>query len=159
MNVDFIYPIGSIYMSVNPTNPGTLFGGTWTAISQGRCLVGVGKPTQNNNTNLGTLRPDELNWYFNVGEAGGEFLHQLSVPEIPSHKHDQVVLGSQYFLTAWNNNQGSVKGFDIGSDFKDNLTPYGSGVQNSFDTQYTGGGQPHNNIQPYYAVYMWKRTA
>lgn len=33
------YPIGSIYMSVNSTNPGELFGGTWEQI-QGRFLLG-----------------------------------------------------------------------------------------------------------------------
>lgn len=26
-------------------------------------------------------------------------------------------------------------------------------------TESTGGGQPHNNLQPYAALYMWKRTA
>ena len=38
---DVIYPIGSIYLSVNDTNPGTLFGGTWVAWGAGKVPVGV----------------------------------------------------------------------------------------------------------------------
>ena len=38
---DFIYPVGSIYMSMVSTSPATLFGGTWERIAKGRCLVGV----------------------------------------------------------------------------------------------------------------------
>ena len=38
---DMIYPVGSIYMSVNGTNPANFFGGTWTAWGQGRVPVGV----------------------------------------------------------------------------------------------------------------------
>ena len=34
------YPVGSIYLSYNSTNPGNLFGGTWAQI-QGRFLLGV----------------------------------------------------------------------------------------------------------------------
>ncbi|MBP3631079.1 MAG: hypothetical protein J6J23_06320 [Clostridia bacterium] len=41
INTDLIYPIGSIYLSMNATNPSKFFGGTWIQISQGRCLVGV----------------------------------------------------------------------------------------------------------------------
>lgn len=62
------YPVGSIYISVSPTNPGTLFGGTWTTFSNGRALVG---------------------WFsadtdFDTAEKyGGEKAHTLTVAEIP----------------------------------------------------------------------------
>ena len=36
-----VYPVGSIYMSVNNIDPGTLFGGTWVALGSGRLRVGV----------------------------------------------------------------------------------------------------------------------
>lgn len=38
---DMIYPIGSIYMSVNSANPSTLFGGTWEAWGAGKVPVGI----------------------------------------------------------------------------------------------------------------------
>ena len=36
------YPVGAIYLSVNDTDPATLFGGTWERMSQGRFLIGAG---------------------------------------------------------------------------------------------------------------------
>lgn len=41
INTDLIYPIGSIYLSVNATNPSKYFGGTWVAWGTGRVPVGV----------------------------------------------------------------------------------------------------------------------
>ena len=69
---DLIYPVGSIYMSVNNTDPGTLFGGTWTAWGAGRVPVGV----DTNDTAFDT-----------VEETGGEKTHTLTTTEIPSHSH------------------------------------------------------------------------
>ena len=61
------YPVGSIYMSVNSTNPGELFGGTWKQI-QGRFLLGQGSG-------------------YSAGAMGGEASHTLTVAEMPSHYH------------------------------------------------------------------------
>lgn len=47
---DLVYPVGSIYMSVNNVNPGTLFGGTWVAWGDGRVPVGVKSSDSNFNT-------------------------------------------------------------------------------------------------------------
>lgn len=67
MGVDKIYPVGSIYMSVNSTNPGTLFGGTWQRI-EGRSLLGASAS-------------------YGAGSTGGEANHILTVSEIPAHSH------------------------------------------------------------------------
>ena len=65
--VDIIYPVGSIYMSVNNVNPGTLFGGVWQAIS-GRFLLAA-------------------NSTYPLGTTGGSANKQLSVNEMPVHSH------------------------------------------------------------------------
>lgn len=39
--LNLVYPVGSIYMSVNSTDPGTLFGGTWAQL-ENRFLLGAG---------------------------------------------------------------------------------------------------------------------
>ena len=49
--IDAIYPVGSIYMSVSSTNPGTTFGvGTWEAWGSGKVPVGVNTSDTSFNT-------------------------------------------------------------------------------------------------------------
>lgn len=68
-----LYPIGTIYMSIQDTNPSVFFGGTWERIAKGKTLVGV----------------DENDTDFNVSsKTGGEKKHKLTVEELPSHTHD-----------------------------------------------------------------------
>lgn len=50
--IDIIYPVGSIYVSVDKTGPQTLFGGSWTQITN-KMLRGVSSSTASKQ-NLGS---------------------------------------------------------------------------------------------------------
>ena len=132
---DKVYPIGSIYMSVNSTNPSSLFGGTWVAWGTGRVPVGINTSDTNFNT---------------VEKTGGEKTHTLTVNEMPSHKHkaDGTTPAISYYHA-----ETSGDGFVVTS---------GSSSTSRYlikKRDETGGGQAHNNLQPYITCYMWKRTA
>lgn len=66
-----IYPIGSVYISLTDTNPGTYLKGTWEQFAQGRTLVGVGSGSDGKNTQT-----------FNVNDTGGEYKHLISKKEL-----------------------------------------------------------------------------
>lgn len=67
--LDNVWPVGSIYMSVNSTDPGTLFGGTWQRLKD-RFLLGAGDT-------------------YMAGSQGGEASHTLTENEMPAHSHFQ----------------------------------------------------------------------
>lgn len=139
--LDNVYPIGSIYMNVNSTNPGTLFGGTWEQI-QGRFLLGMSSS-------------------YPAGSQGGEASHTLTTEEMPSHGHNPANEAGYFgFIT------NSQKAFTVG----DMGVQSGSGRYYPFATAVfdisrntltgtTGGGKSHNNMPPYLSIYIWKRTA
>ena len=68
--LDFIYPVGSIYLSYSHVDPGTLFGGTWVRMT---------------NTFLWGCDADG-----DIGVTGGEKTHKLTVNELPAHSHGSV---------------------------------------------------------------------
>ena len=128
--VDLFYPIGSIYMSTDSTSPQSRFTGTYWFPIYDRFLLGAGNA-------------------YKARAKGGEATHTLTQQEIPSHYHDEYV------------------GNDGGSD----STPSGySGWPNiayisektwwakGAKTSDAGGDGAHNNMPPYYTVYMWRRV-
>ena len=131
-----IYPVGFIWESTSNVNPQTIYGGTWEQYGSGKVLVGVGTVTDSAKTTK----------TFTAGEVGGEINHTLTVNEIPAHDHEQ-------FVTTDSN--GNINGrADYNKDATNN-NKYTQGIR----TGSTGGGQAHNNLQPYVVVYRWKRTA
>ena len=80
-----------------------------------------------------------------VGREGGEAQHTLTVTEIPAHEHQ---------LHGWAYGVQSVESEQYAPTY-----PYTQYDNTQIKTWPTGGGQPHNNLPPYRAVYIWRRTA
>jgi hypothetical protein len=71
--INMLYPVGSIYLSVNSTSPATLFGGTWAQLKD-RFLLGAGNVYANGNTGgeaSHALTEGETPWWRTVNEASG----------------------------------------------------------------------------------------
>ena len=127
-----LYPVGAVYISANSTSPASLFGGTWESIG-GRFLLGADAT-------------------YAAGSTGGEETHTLTTDEMPEHKHKGITIAGNK-LTAWSET-GTGGVFDMHSLFN------GSGHNtNDFYAEPEGSSQPHNNMPPYLAVYMWKRVS
>lgn len=75
-----------------------------------------------------------------AGSTGGEASHTLTVDEMPAHSH--VLAGD---VQEW----GTPARPYFGAGQYDDTVETGS----------AGGGQAHNNMPPYLAVYAWRRTA
>ena len=145
--LDKVYPVGAVYISVNNTDPSTLFGGTWERITDGKFLRASGSSTT-------------------TGSTGGSNSHNhstgnctLTVNQIPSHSHEQA--GVTYIYEPSGSWRSRVTSDNNG---KQNIN---NNVSNKAWTLNTGGNQSHNhgdtgwsdNIPEYIAVSMWKRTA
>lgn len=169
--LDMIYPVGSIYMSVNSSNPGSLFGGTWQAYAQGRVLIGAGTGTDS--------RSEKKT--FAAGSTGGEYNHQLTVGELASHNHsastNSASLTGAIDTTDDNTNDRRIGTGDASGILSSRETAsvmrYGSGGfvsartgisinashSHSVTVNSNGSNTAHNNTQPYITAYIWRRTA
>jgi hypothetical protein len=121
--LDYLYPVGSIYLSIDEINPSLKFGGAWEQIKD-KFLLGAGDT-------------------YTAGTTGGSATHTLTVDEMPSHQHKLLNYNTGGGASSFTNNSVNAEG----------NTGYASNVR----TDFSGGGQPHNNMPPYLTVYMWKR--
>lgn len=128
-----MYPVGSIYQTTSSTfNPQTTWGGTWERIKD-RFLLAAGDT-------------------YTGGSTGGEATHKLTTQEMPSHTHTMYV-----------NNDGSASSWSpTFGDYlikPDGVTTSKKNYQAKLAQNGAGLDQAHNNMPPYLAVYIWKRTA
>ena len=82
---------------------------------------------------------------FTAGSTGGEYVHTLTTNEMPSHTHSSSMHNTNGAGVNYLNVQKADPGMGLTT---------GNTV-----TTAAGGGQPHNNMQPYVVVYMWRRVS
>lgn len=153
-----VYPIGSIYISINNTSPAELFGGTWTQITD-TFLLSSGTNT--------------------AGATGGEKEVVLTLNQAPAHTHTRGTMEITGKLRVFNeydlnnaNYQNHVGGAfsseetwgtstGLASGSKDAVRMHYFTASNAWtgETSSSGGGQAHNNMPPYLVVNMWKRVS
>lgn len=147
--LDRTYPVGSIYLSVNNTNPTNFFGGTWVAWGAGRVPVGF-------NSGDGNFNSSE--------KTGGSKTINIS--------HSHTVNGHNHVASVGYDDNAYYAGAPYGSIV---LSSTGWGwkaasnwSQSPIRLSYTSSSSPGTNsqlsttqsiLQPYITCYMWKRTA
>lgn len=136
------YPVGSIYISVNNINPTTYFGGVWEQIKD-KFLLACGST-------------------YGAGATGGEATHKLTESEMPKHQHKHNPNDSTAVGVSFKNGTAN-RSYRIGSNSSGQYV-FSALATDSLEfattsTAKTGGDNAHNNMPPYLAVYVWKRTA
>ena len=154
-NMDFnlIYPVGSIYMSTNNTNPALLFGGTWEQL-ENRFLLGAGSS-------------------YTAGNTGGKASYAAA--DMPKHSHTKGTMnitGNTKYISSnavWSGtNDGAFRGYsNSGAPSITNVATSGtaSGYYFKFNaadgwtgsTSEVGTNTNATIMPPYLVVYMWKR--
>lgn len=155
-----VYPIGSIYMSVNSTNPSELFGGEWERI-QDRFLLASGSAYANGST----------------GGSADAVVVKHNHTQNPhnhtqnAHSHGTKYDGNSYVVKEKTSGASNkrVTAVSSGSTYVDtssgaNFHNYNAtesitatNQQQTATNKEAGVDGTGKNLPPYLAVYMWKR--
>lgn len=169
VSISSVYPVGSIYMSVNSTDPSTLFGGSWERI-QDRFLLASGS-TYGAGTTGGSADAVNVNHTHDTtphNHVQDSHTHGTNLGDdigFATYKHNSGVermrvatSSSSKRYTYGNNPKGSSSAADSGLNWSSGLSEEQPYIHESYiDIHYSGVDGKGKNMPPYLAVYVWKR--
>lgn len=142
--INSIYPIGSVYISLTETNPGTYLKGIWEQFGQGRTLIGEGTGDDGSNT-----------MSFTAGSTGGNY----------EHNHTYGIKLNDYYSNISNlnllNSDGTWQGgVNDGSRnaYVNSGCQKGNNEVNSQTYKIVTNTSNSRTMHPYITVYFWKRV-
>ena len=159
-----VYPVGSVYIGVNTTNPNTLFGfGTWERL-KGGYIYGANEGFSQSDitgTTTGNTSGTSGSYSGTSGSySGTSGSTTLTVDQIPSHNHSISTIGTA-MLSAGSNYGGYIASGTVNT----NSTGGGKGHTHSIPSHthsipsHTHSMPSHAHNVPYIACVIWRRTA
>lgn len=136
INVDFIYPVGCLFITTDTTfNPNITFGGTWARLEGDVYLKNIPSTSS---------QP--------IGNYGGTSTeHKIPIESMPNHEH-LVRNNYGYIDTTSNSGTGSW-----GQKFNPSSSGGTAVSSNHYRAIGAGGGQAYYPY--YYGIICWHRTA
>lgn len=147
--LDFLHPVGSIYMSTSATNPTNLFGGTWVAWGAGRVPVGFSGGDGNFNSSEKTGGSKTINIQHN---------HGLSNARAAVGRADSSTSTISYTAGGNPHNVYFDREFSYYGGIA-GVSKHATDTAKIYGNTDNGGSTAASVLQPYITCYMWKRTA
>lgn len=162
-----IFPVGSVYLTITNTNPGTFLGGTWSLTHKGKAIIGVNPNDSRFSTSGKTIgSPNTVLPSHTHTQAQHNHV-------VDSHSHGAGSLSGYYKCREADNNKsgaaGAIRytysGFNVNSS-SGSVVISGNTAASAPSTNYAqptistvGTDATDKNYQPSETLYIWKRTA
>lgn len=159
------HPVGSYYWSDSPTNPATLFGGTWTQIKD-KFVIAVGD-SHTVNTSYGSNTKNLAHTHTSAAHTHTTGNHTLTIAELPAHNHTFAFNFYNYQQSGYGYNGQVYKTSSAAQTGNITTNNTGSGgAHNHGKTGSTTPGATGSSLSSSFditpaciAAYCWKRTA
>ena len=179
------HPVGSAYITFTDTNPATILGiGTWQKVGTGYKLGIVGSVKDKNGTAHNTVAGNNTDGEWTHANSLAEIAvhsHSASCSSVGNHAHTRgsmnitgwfgcddkttTTYGGAFYDGGWGYDTGSQRS-ETGNIFRFDAsrawtgeTSYNGSHGHTVSVGNAGSGARHNNIEPAFGIYLWKRTA